>query len=317
MRCIFTSLSATWPVVSFPAALAVLFCLALTVPCQSWAQDPPLKALIVDGQNNHSNWPETTVMMKKYLEQTGLFSVDISRTAAEGTDENFAPEFSNYQVVVSNYNGAAWPESAKSAFESYVAEGGGFVVVHAADNAFPDWKEYNRMIGLGGWGGRNQTSGPMVYFDEESGKMVRDESDGSGGSHGSQHPFLVVTREPDHPITRGLPKAWMHANDELYDRLRGPAENMKVLATAWSSKETSGSGKHEPMLITIEYKKGRVFHVPMGHGNDSMECAGFITVLQRGAEWAATGEVTIPVPDDFPGMDATSSRKFDFPPQDN
>ncbi len=303
-------------VVPVRAALAGLVCLVLTSSANLQGQEPPLKALIIDGQNNHSNWPETTLMMKTYLEQTGLFSVDIARTAAEGTDEKFAPDFSNYKVVVSNYNGAAWPEQTKSAFARYVAEGGGLVVVHAADNAFPEWKEYNRMIGLGGWGGRNHDSGPRVYFDEESGKLVRDASTGTGGSHGRQHPFLVVTREPNHPITRGLPKAWMHANDELYDRLRGPAEDMTVLATAWSGEEMDGSGKHEPMMIVIAYGKGRVFHLPMGHGNDSMECAGFITVLQRGAEWAASGEVTQPVPEDFPGMDSVTSRKFEFQSQD-
>jgi hypothetical protein len=31
-----------------------------------------------------------------------------------------------------------------------------------------------------------------------------------------------------------------------------------------------------------------------------MQCVGFITTLQRGAEWAVTGNVTQPVPWDFP-----------------
>jgi len=48
----------------------------------------------------------------------------------------------------------------------------------------------------------------------------------------------------------------------------------------------------------------------MGHGNDSQECSGFVTALQRGAEWAATGAVTLPVPDDFPTADATRRRPF-------
>jgi hypothetical protein len=48
----------------------------------------------------------------------------------------------------------------------------------------------------------------------------------------------------------------------------------------------------------------------MGHGNDSQECVGFITTLQRGAEWAATGRVDLSVPADFPKADTTSSRPF-------
>lgn len=271
--------------------------------------EAPLKALIVDGQNNHGNWPATTQMMKKYLTETKLFDVDVATTAKSGTDPKFAPDFKKYNVVISNYNGDAWPESTKQAFVEYVKGGGGFVAVHAANNSFGDWQEYNEMIGLGGWGGRSEKSGPYVYLSDD-GKLVRDESKGGGGSHGAQHPFSIVIRDGDHPITKGLPGEWMHANDELYDRLRGPAENMTVLGTAFAAKDKGGTGRHEPMLMTIEYGKGRVFHTPMGHGNDSQECVGFITLLQRGAQWAATGKVTIPVPSDFPTADKVSARKF-------
>jgi len=288
--------------------LGGLFCLLATAALAQ--AESPMKALIVDGQNNHGNWPTTSQMMKKYLTDTKLFEIDIATTAKSGTDPNFKPDFTKYRVVVSNYNGAAWPEETQQAFVDYVKGGGGFVVVHAANNAFGDWKEYNEIIGLGGWGGRSEKSGPYVYVNND-GKLVRDESAGRGGNHGPQHPFQIVIRDPDHPITKGLPREWMHANDELYDLLRGPAENMKVLGTALAAKEKEGTGRHEPMLMTIEYGKGRVFHTPMGHGNDSQECVGFITVLQRGAEWAATGKVTIPVPDDFPTADKVSQRKFD------
>ena len=100
----------------------------------------------------------------------------------------------------------------------------------------------------------------------------------------------------------------MHAEDELYDRLRGPAENLTVLATAYSDPSTRGTGKHEPILMTVQYGRGRVFHTTLGHHTLAMQCAGFITTLQRGAEWAATGKVTQAVPEDFPGADTTSLR---------
>lgn len=283
--------------------------LLLCIGSSAMADEPKMKALIVDGQNNHGNWPQTTQMMKKYLEETGLFSVDVATTAPKGVDESYKPEFKKYDVVLSNYNGAAWPKETQAAFINYVKSGGGFVVVHAADNAFGNWKEYNEMIGLGGWGGRNEKSGPYVYYNDE-GKIVRDSSKGRGGNHGPQHPFAIVVRDTEHPITKGMPKTWLHEKDELYDLLRGPANNMTVLATAYASKEKRGTGRHEPMLITITYGEGRIFHTPMGHGNYSQECVGFIASIQRGAEWAATGKVTQEVPKDFPTIDKVSKREF-------
>jgi type 1 glutamine amidotransferase len=268
-----------------------------------------MKALIVDGQNNHGIWPKTSKMMQRYLDQTGLFETDIATTAKEGVDPTFKPDFAKYDVVVSNYNGAPWPDETQAAFVDYLKNGGGFVVVHAANNAFGDWPEYNEIIGLGGWGGRDEKSGPYVFVNDD-GDVVKDKSAGPGGHHGPEHAFQIVVRDDSHPITAGMPRAWMHAQDELYDLLRGPAENMKVLATAYADASKGGSGRHEPMLMVIEYGKGRVFHTPMGHGDYSQECAGFIACLQRGAEWAATGKVSQSLPADFPSADEVERRKF-------
>ena len=303
--------------------------------CATTGADEKLGALIIDGQNNHTMWPKTTVMMKKYLEDTGLFKVDVARTGytwrgedllakyplrgvqkttptkEPQSDPNFRPNFADYNVVVSNYNGAAWPVTTQRAFVEFVRGGGGYVVVHAANNAFGDWKEYNQVIGLGGWNGRNQKSGPYVFFDSQ-GKLTRDTTAGPGGHHGPQHEFQIIVRDGEHPITRGMPREWMHAKDELYDLLRGPAQGMQILATAYADKGQDGSGRHEPMMLTVRYGKGRVFHTPMGHADYSQECVGFMVSLQRGAEWAATGQVTQnEIPQDFPRPDQASRRKFD------
>jgi uncharacterized protein len=269
-----------------------------------------IPVLIVDGQNNH-DFRATTPHLKKLLEETGLFTVEVATAPKKGGDmAAFKPEFGKYKAVISNYNGERWSSATEEAFVRYVAGGGGFVSVHAADNSFPGWAEYNEMIAIGGWEGRNEKSGP--YLRLRQGKWVRDESPGPGGSHGKQHEFAVETHAPDHPIMAGLPKRWLHAKDELYDRLRGPAKNVTVLASALATKESGGSGEHEPLLLTIKFGEGRVFHTALGHNNGaditSQRCVGFIATFQRGVEWAATGKVTQKVPADFPTEDQVRLR---------
>lgn len=288
-----------------------------------------ISVLLIDGQNNHA-WMETTPVLVGILEGSGKFSVTVStsppappkapRAPKEKTEEaqqKFAeqlkawqaesdrlkaetqedwaawrPAFSEYDVVVSNYNGEPWPDEVKAAFEAYVKGGGGFVSVHAANNSFPEWKAYNEMIAVGGWGGRSELSGPYLRLRE--GNWTQDKTEGKGGSHGQRHEFVVETQAPDHPIMKGLPGKWKHAEDELYDRLRGPAENVTILGAAFSDTGTGGSGESEPMLMTISFGEGRVFHTTLGHNIVSMTGVGFQETLKRGTEWAATGAVTFP-----------------------
>jgi uncharacterized protein len=269
-----------------------------------------MKALIIDGQNNH-DWKTTTPLLKAYLEETRLFQVDVATAPPKNSSptdwSKFSPNFSAYVLVVLNYNGDSWSDSVNRSFEAFVRGGGGLIVYHAADNAFPGWPAFNDMIGLGGWGGRNELSGPTMPFID--GKWAPDHKRlGPGGHHGKQHPFVLINRNPKHPVMQGLPERWMHAQDELYDTLRGPAGNMALLATAYSSPESDGTGLDEPMLFTIAYGKGRVFHTTLGHGGDAVRSVDFIVTLQRGAEWAATGKVTQKAPADFPTADKVSLR---------
>ncbi len=285
--------------------LAGIFSVILLAPSctNSPVSKAPNRALIITGQNNH-NWQVSSPVLKQILENTELFSADIAQTPAQGKDiSTFKPDFSKYQLVVVDYNGDAWPAETQKAFETYVSGGGGVVIYHAADNSFPEWKEFNRMSGLGGWGDRNEKDGPYVTW--KNGQFERDTTPGPGGTHGKQHAFRVTLRDTAHPVTKGLPAAWIHSQDELYSLLRGPAENMTILATAFADTAQKGTGKHEPVLMTVNYGKGRIFHTVLGHAGDAtanpaMQCVGFIVTLQRGAEWAATGVVTQTIPEVFP-----------------
>ena len=283
--------------------LLLIFAAGLLTFFSACKNETGYKTLIITGQNNH-NWKASSPILKQILDETGLFSSEIMITPGKGEDmKTFNPDFTKYKLVVIDYNGDSWSEKTNSAFVEYVKNGGGVVLYHAADNSFPSWKEYNEMSGLGGWGDRNQKDGPYVYYKNNI--LVTDTSAGNGGSHGKRREFLVRTRITDHPITRDLPVAWLHGTDELYSQLRGPAKNMQILATAFAdSAAGGGTMRDEPILMAITFGKGRIFHTTMGHadegGGPSMHCAGFIVTLQRGAEWAVTGDVTQKVPWDFP-----------------
>lgn len=288
-------------------AVACLFA-AATCAVSSRAATP-LKAMLLDGESGgpYHAWQTTTPVLKKELEETGMFRVDVVTAPKSNEDfSRFHPDFAAYKVVVSNLDSEEWPAPLRTAFEQYVKAGGGVVIVHAADNAFPKWAAYNEMIGIGGWRKRDAEAGPRWFF--ENGKLTSDPSPGPAGSHGKRLPILVTIQDSNHPITKGLPKEWLHVADELYAGLRGPGKNMKVLATAHSDPANHGTGHDEPMLMVLNYGKGRIFHTTLGHDVTALSCVGFITTLQRGAQWAATGKVTQKLPASFPTADRVSSR---------
>ena len=269
----------------------------------------PIQVAIVDGESGgpYHNWRLTTQVLKKELEETGLFQVTVlTAPPSNGDFSHFQPDFGRFQAIVMNYDGPDWPAWLRTQFEKYVRGGGGLVIVHAADNAFPNWRAYNLMTGIGGWRNRDQRAGPYWYWKD--GKMVSDDAPGPAGSHGARVPFQVVTRDPEQPIMKGLPPVWMHVNDELYAQLRGPGKNMTVLATAHSDPKNHGTGLDEPVPMVLRYGKGRIFHTTLGHDVFAMSGVGFMTIFQRGTEWAATGRVTQKVPADFPTATTVSYR---------
>jgi len=243
------------------------------------AQAPPkVKVLILTGVNNH-DWVATTPLLRTILEQTGRFEVRVNEEVRGNGPETFAP----YDVLLLNYNdmkqtaGPWWDDRARQAMLDFVRSGKGLVSYHSANNAFWGWEEFDKLVG-GTW---RETA-----------------------NHAPYHAYTVKIVDPDNPITKGMPATFAET-DELYHGL-SMQPNIHLLATAYDDPSNCrkggkycGTGKDEPLIWTLSYGMGRVFQTALGHDVKAMDSPGFRLTLVRGTEWAAIGQVTIPVPADM------------------
>jgi len=272
-----------------------------------------IRVLIVDGFSNH-DWQQTTQLTKAILEESNLFDVSISTTPPTAHDPRWAqwrPNFKDYDVVIQNTNNIndtaiRWPRAVEIALEQYVKAGGGLYILHSGNNAFPHWKEYDKMIGLG-W--RPKTTGFALIIDPAGHIQRLPPGQGDATNHGDRFDAVIRILQR-HPINKGFPDEWKTASMELYRYPRGPAENITVLSAAYDSI----SNKTWPVEWVVKYGKGRVYNSSMGHlwkGDVyplSYRCIGFETTMIRVAEWLGSGKVTYPVPANFPTKNAVSLR---------
>ena len=260
---------------------ALFLPLMLLVPLLSQPPAPPakLRTLIITGENAH-DWRSVTPELRKALEATGRFDVRVTEEFRGAGPETLAP----YDLVVLNYQDGRpdqrWGERADRALLDFVRSGKGVVMYHFSVAAFVGWDEYEKLSG-GNWRPNH-------------------------GHHSAAHDFTVEITDPLHPITRGLRKSFPQPHDELYANLKWqPAGTYHVLATAYDDhalyqgkarQPIPGPGINQPMLWTLPYGQGRVFATMLGHDVAAVNTAAFVTTFTRGAEWAATGSVTLPVP---------------------
>jgi hypothetical protein len=271
----------------------------LFIAALQFAPAASLKALLVDAPETQAQSPA----LKSMLEADGVFQVDTLNGAG-----SFQVAFDKYKVVVLNFPGDGWPVATLAALDRYLQNGGGLVLLPAAESAFPAWPEFNSMLGLTAGANRTQTAGPFWFYKDGNITFDSTTPGPAGQPMQPDQPFQITIRNTEHPITKGLPLIWMHASDRLMGNLRGPGKNMIMLATALSDPKKDGTGHDETVLLAVTYGKGRVFHTLLGRTDDGLACVGFQVTLARGAEWAATGRVTLRVPSDFPGEEKVSTR---------
>lgn len=273
--------------------LFTLLCIAAMPLIASPATPETINVLYLTGHTDrYHSCEEMQREIVPLLKSRADFRVEVVELA--DSTARMSVRFRDFDVVVLNLNEVWWARSVQRQFERYMARGGGLVILHEADNAFPAWEAFNRMIALGGWGGREESAGPFFYWQGDA--PVTDHlTKGSAGRHGKRVPYRIHNRNANHPIMRTLPASWMHYEDELYGDLRGPAEAIEVLATAYSDPATGGTGKEEVVLFTVRYGKGRIFHCTLGHTKKGNHKAlinnEFRQLILRGTEWAATEEV--------------------------
>ena len=241
-----------------------------------------LQVLIITGQNGH-DWRGTTPYLRKALEDTGKFEVRVTEEFRGAGPETLAP----YDLVVLNYfdrnnKALAWGDRANNALLDFVRSGKGLVMYHFSTAAFNGWEAYEQLSGAN-WRPGN-------------------------GHHSAAHDFTVTIKDPNHPITKGLKLKFPQPKEELYANLRWqPAEKIRVLATAWDDhslyknpkQPTPGPGLDQPMLWVQNFGQGRVFATVLGHDIAAVQTPAFVVTYTRGAEWAATGNVTLPIPDEM------------------
>lgn len=246
------------------------------------AQPAKIRTLLITGNDVAGHdWRRVSPMLKKALDDTGRFDVKVTEEPRGMT----AKTLEGYELVVLNYfdqrdPAKRWGEVAEKALEDFVRGGKGLVMFHFSTASGDGWAEYEKISG-GNWRPGN-------------------------GHHSPMHGFEVTIKDREHPIMKGIRPKQRVAWDELYANLKWqPEGSYHVLATAWddhklyqgkAKQPTPGEGMEHPSMWTVKYGQGNVFATVLGHDAAAVQTPLFVGTFTRGAEWAATGAVTIPLP---------------------
>ncbi len=279
----------------------------------AWASvagaEPSVDTLVITGAApyGYHPWKQNIKTIKPRLAAFGMDRVDYH--IAHGLEDwrKWDGSYADYDTVVLIYYWAQAPENELAKLDRYVRSGGGLAVVHSALAGFWKQETFDQWTGIA-YRERAEGYGHSLSFNKAGERIIRPPGEGGGSAHAPIRRFQIHAHSPDHPIMEGLPRTWMQAKDELYYDLRGPDTNVRVLAVA-----EAPDGTFAPQAWVRRPGDGRVFCLTPGHHKPGASSVGFITLLARGIEWAATGEVTLDVPTNFPGPEqpVTEVPRFD------
>src|SRR5438045_2119650 len=100
--------------------IALTIGLALLLASSLTRAAAPIAVMLLDGESGgpYHDWQRVTPVLKKILDETGLFATTVVTASPAGGDfSRFAPDFTKYQVVVMNYDAPdeRWPAPLKAA----------------------------------------------------------------------------------------------------------------------------------------------------------------------------------------------------------
>ena len=220
--------------------------------------------LLTGGQRQHHGYREQALYLSQALEDTGRYEVTLAEDAAILE----TPAMSKYDLIIVNADRRdpefKFTKSQQEALLAWVKAGHGYVSIHGADNAAPDWiPEFRVMLG-----------GVFSHVGLPDGKVRK--------GH-----YNVKIVDINHPITKGL--AEFPLDDELYYHMQ-IEKGVEPLAT------TAHDGTDWPVAWTRIYGKARVFHTPLGHRDfgpgktDPLHDPNLLKLVIQGVDWVAEGK---------------------------
>ena len=225
---------------------------------------PPGRVLVFSRTTGyrHESIPAGVRALRELGAELGLATEATEDPAAlaEGGLERYAA------VVFLSATGEVLDGPGRAALQRYVCGGGGFLGIHSASNAEPDWPFYGRLVG--------------ARF----------------AGHPDPQTAEVTVRDHGHPATAHLPARWRWY-DEWYDFTAGPLPAARVLASV-DERQYRGpaAGTDRPLVWCRPVEDGRSFYTALGHTVEAYQAPEFRRHLLGALGWTAR----LPLPETPP-----------------